>query len=163
VTAPLAPDPRQLMARVARGAVLATALVVAFLAGAGLLDAKGLRPPGIVMPSAALAAARQAGLDGRVFNSVRFAGYLIFEGVPVFVDGRADLFGDAFLERYVAAANAAGNRLPDLLDRYRVQWTLLEPSSPAVGLLDRLPGWQRVYADPDAVIHRRKPAALPQR
>ena len=25
----------------------------------------------------------------------------------------------------------------------------------AVGVLDRLPGWQRVYADDQAVIHRR--------
>jgi hypothetical protein len=161
--APPAPSRRSVPARLARGAALATALAIAFFAGAGALDARGLAPPGIVMPAAALAAARQAGLDGRVFNSVRFAGYLLFEGVPVFVDGRADLFGDAFLERYVAATNAVGNWLPKLLDRYHVEWTLLEPSSPAVGLLDHLAGWERVYADAHAVIHRRRPAASPRR
>ena len=83
----------------------------------------------------------------------------MLEGVPTFVDGRADLFGDAFLQRYVAATDAIGNWLPELLDRYAVQWTLLEPASPAVGLLGHLPGWHQVYADPHAVIHRRSDAA----
>jgi hypothetical protein len=81
----------------------------------------------------------------------------MFVGIPTFVDGRADLFGDAFLQRYVAAASAVGHALPDLLDRYEVRWTLLEPQAPAVSLLDLLPGWERVYTGPEAVIHRRKP------
>ena len=107
---------------------------------------------------AALQAAREAGLGfGYFFNSSRFGGYLMFVGIPTFIDGRADLFGDAFLQRYVAASSAVGGWLPDLLDRYAVAWTLLEPLSPAAGLLDHLPGWERVYADPDAVIHRRRP------
>jgi hypothetical protein len=137
------------------GAALAAAAIVGFFAGAWALDRRGLMPRPDVAPAAALAAARRAGLDGHVFNSVRFGGYLMLEGVPTFVDGRADLFGDEFLVRYVAATGAIGNWLPDLLDRYAVQWTLLEPSSPAVGLLGHLPGWRQVYADPYAVIHRR--------
>jgi hypothetical protein len=145
----------------AAAAIGATAIVVALglVVTAWALDRRGLAPRGDVAPVAALAAARRAGLDGHVFNSVRFGGYLLFEGVPTFVDGRADLFGDTFLERYAAAAG--GDRLPTLLDRYAVRWTLLESSSPAVGLLDQLPGWERVYADPYAVVHRRRgPAAV---
>ena len=84
----------------------------------------------------------------------------MFVGIPTFVDGRTDLFGDAFLQRYVAASSAARGWLPELLDRYTVAWTLLEPLSPAAGLLDHLPGWERVYADPDAVIHRRRPPSV---
>ncbi len=125
-----------------------------------LLNQSGLAPRAEVAPVEALAAARRAGLDGHVFNSVRFGGYLMFEGIPTFVDGRADLFGDAFLKRYVAATNALGGLLPDLLDRYAIRWTLLEPQSPAAGLLDHLPGWERLYADAHAVIHRRKPPPL---
>jgi len=48
--------------------------------------------------------------------------------------------------------------LPDflkLLDEYRIGATLLSPSTPAVALLDRLPGWERVYADHVAVVHKR--------
>jgi hypothetical protein len=32
---------------------------------------------------------------------------------------------------------------------------LLEPGTPAVALLDRLPDWQRVYSDDVAVVHKR--------
>ncbi len=137
-------------------AALAAAATLCFFAGAWTLEWRGLQPPGAVAPAAALAAAREAGLDGPVLNSVRFGGFLMLEGVPDFVDGRADLFGDQFLERYVAATSGIGGMLPALLDDYRIGWTLFEPASPAVRQLDRLPGWRRVYADTDAVIHRRK-------
>jgi hypothetical protein len=152
------------VAAVAAGAALAAAMIAGFFAGAWALDRRGLAPRADIAPAAALAAARRAGLDGPVFNSVRFGGYLMFEGVPTFVDSRADLFGDAFLQRYVAATRAIDNWLPELLDRYAVRWTLLEPSSPAVGLLGHLGGWQQIYADPDAVIDRRTapPAAVPR-
>jgi hypothetical protein len=49
--------------------------------------------------------------------------------------------------------------LPDflrLLDEYRIQATLLAPSTPAVGLLDRLPEWKRAYSDDVAVVHMRR-------
>src|ERR1700724_2926772 len=65
-------------------------------------------PRGDVPPVAAVEAAREAGLSGHVFNSVRFGGYLMLVAIPTFVDGRADLYGDAFLQRYVAASSAVG-------------------------------------------------------
>ena len=135
---------------------LTAAAAIGFFGAVWALDQRGLGPRPDIAPAAAIAAARSAGLTGHVFNSVRFGGYLMFVGIPTFVDGRADLFGDAFLQRYVAATSAVGHALPDLLDRYEVQWTLLEPQAPAVSLLDLLPGWERVYTGPEATIHRRK-------
>ena len=108
-----------------------------------------------IAPMAALAAA-QAGLKGPVFNDYDFGGYLIFRGVAPFVDGRVDLYGDDFMRAYSAALNAEGDALPRLLDRYRVTWTLLPPGVPAATALDRLEGWERVYADASAVVHRRR-------
>jgi hypothetical protein len=135
---------------------LAVVVVVAALATALMLNRRGLAPRDYVTPIAAVEAARQAGLTGHVFNSLRFGGYLMFLGIPTFIDGRADLFGDAFLKRYAEATGGVGDALPDLLKRYAVQWTLLEPQTPAVSLLDLLPGWERVYTDKYAVIHRRR-------
>ena len=43
----------------------------------------------------------------------------------------------------------------DLLKQYDIDATLLAPDTPAVGLLDRLPGWKRVYSDNVAVLHVR--------
>lgn len=108
-----------------------------------------------IAPAAALAAADKAQLTGKVFNDYDFGGYLIFTGIKPFVDGRFDLYGDDFMRDYAAALHAEDDALPRLLDRYGVTWTLLSPGTEAVAALDRLPGWERVYADDTAIVHRR--------
>ncbi len=102
-----------------------------------------------IAPARALAALG----PGPLFNDYNFGDFLIFAGVPPFVDGRLDLYGDAFMRDYMAALEARGNALPDLLERYGVRSTLLQPDRPAVALLDRLPGWHRAYTDAAAVVH----------
>lgn len=115
-----------------------------------------LELPQAAVPTQALAAARHAGLGGRVFNDYGWGGYLIYAGIPPFVDGRSDVYRDAFLRRYIEAVDLqAPGGLEQLLDEYGVAWTLLRPKTSAVALLDRLPGWHRVYADKNAVIHAR--------
>jgi hypothetical protein len=108
-----------------------------------------------VTPSSALAAAARLGLDGPVFNSEGFGGYLTFRGIPTFIDGRAELYGNAFLDGYLAAERGDEPALTALLARYGVTWTLLAPQQGAVSRLDVLPGWRRVYTNTDAVIHMR--------
>ena len=54
-------------------------------------------------PSSALAAAARSGSRGPVFNSEGFGGYLTFRGIPTFIDGRAELYGNAFLDGYLMA------------------------------------------------------------
>jgi len=108
-----------------------------------------------VTPQAALAAASRLGVAGPVFNSEAFGGYLAFSGVPTFIDGRIELYGNDFLAAYLAAERGNGSTLVALLDRYQIAWTLLQAQSPAVAALDRLSGWRRAYADNRAVIHVR--------
>jgi hypothetical protein len=92
----------------------------------------------------------------RILNSPGFGGYLITQGVPTFVDGRAELYGAPYI---VDAFRGLPLKNVDvflgLLDKYQIDATLLSPSTPAASLLDRLPGWKRVYADDKAVIHMR--------
>ena len=116
-------------------------------------------------PSSALAAAARLGLWDHVLNSEEFGGYLVFRGVPSFIDGRIEMFGNAFLDHYLEAVNGDGHALPELLKKWDVRWTLLMPGQPAVNLLDHLPGWRRVYSDARAVIHTRDttPADEPSR
>jgi hypothetical protein len=103
-------------------------------------------------PARALAAARRIGLSGPVFNSEGFGGYLIFNGVPPFIDGRIEMYGNAFLARYLQAEAGDRAALQRLLDRYRVGWTLLVPRQAAAMQMATMPGWHRVYAGSDAVI-----------
>jgi hypothetical protein len=108
-----------------------------------------------VTPAAALAAAERMRLTGPVFNSEGFGGYLIFSGIPTFIDGRIELYGDAFLARYLEAQQGDETALAALLERYGITWTLLVPEEGAAHRLDNLQGWRRVYSDGHAVIHKR--------
>ena len=105
-----------------------------------------------VTPAAALAAAARMGLAGRVFNSEGFGGYLAFRGIPTFIDGRIELFGNAFLTRYLEATSGNDRVLGGLLSRWNISWALLEPQQDSVASLDRLPGWRRAYSDARSVI-----------
>ncbi len=90
-----------------------------------------------------------------MFNDYGFGGYLIFAGVKPFIDGRY-FYGDAFIKRTFEATFVLSSELPQMLEEYRIAWTLLDAHSPAVVLLDHLPGWRRLYADDIAVVHVRE-------
>jgi len=93
----------------------------------------------------------------RILNDLPFSGYLIARGVPVFVDGRAELYGEAFVMKYFHALQLKDvNLLLGLLKDYDIDAVMLTPTTPAVTFLDHLDGWQRVYADEYAVVHVRK-------
>ncbi len=147
------------LARPARLPAIALVLTLAVAASLPVLRHPPPRSGDAVTPDAALAAARRLGLSGPVFNSEAFGGYLIFSGVPVFIDGRIEMYGNDFLATYIAAEQGDAAALAALFDRYRIAWTLVQAEAPATAALDRLPGWRRAYADGVAVIHQRVEAA----
>ena len=132
------------------------ALAGAVLAGvsAAVLHGAAVRPD-VAMPKAALAAVEVAHVTGPVLNDYGFGGYLIYEGIPPFIDGRAELYGDEFIKRYVQAMLLDSDELPKLLDQNGISWTLIAPERPAALLLDHLRGWRRLYADDVAIVHVR--------
>ncbi|QOZ79414.1 hypothetical protein XH83_30860 [Bradyrhizobium sp. CCBAU 53351] len=126
------------------------------IAMSGVALARDVRPAPSVAPQAAIAKADLA-KAGPVLNDYSFGGYLIFSGIPTFIDGRGELYGGPFINRYNRALALVD--LVDflkLLDEYEIGATLLAPSTPAVAMLDRLPAWQRVYSDDVAVVHKRR-------
>ncbi|MHC2580237.1 hypothetical protein ACVI1J_007609 [Bradyrhizobium diazoefficiens] len=142
-----------------RGLTLAAFAGLIAVSGAAL--ARDIRPAPIITPQAAIAQADLA-RAGPVLNDYSFGGYLIFAGIPTFIDGRGELYGGPFIDRYNRAVALVdlGDFLK-LLDEYKIGATLLAPRTPAVAMLDRLPQWQRVYSDDVAVVHKRRDA--PQR
>jgi hypothetical protein len=128
----------------------------ALVATSAVALAHDVVPPRNITPQAAIA---DAGLarGGPILNDYAFGGYMIFAGIPTFIDGRSELFGGPFIDRYnrALALVDVGDFLK-LLDDYRIGATLLVPHTPAVAMLDRLPGWQRVYSDDVAVVHKRR-------
>ena len=96
----------------------------------------------------------------RVFNDYDFGGYLIWRGVPTFIDGRTELFGEKLM---VDHNDASGLARPDnlfrLLKDYNIDATFMRTESAATKLLDRLDGWEKVFSDDLATIHVRKDGA----
>ncbi len=134
------------------------AVLCAMIVATWLALARDLRPAAINTPEAAIANADLA-KAGPVLNDYSFGGYLIFAGIPTFIDGRGELYGGEFIARYNRDVSLADLRdFLELLDQYKFGATLLAPDSPAVALLDRLPDWQRVYSDGVAVVHKRRDA-----
>lgn len=118
--------------------------------------ALAVRPPESAAPTLAVRAAQEAKIKGPVLNDYSWGGYLIYSNIPPFIDGRADMYRDAFLREYIEAlALKKTDGLDKLLQKYGIEWTLLPPQSPAVTLLDHLPQWRRLYADKTAVVHVR--------
>ncbi|MES5486371.1 hypothetical protein QMZ05_26745 [Bradyrhizobium sp. INPA03-11B] len=142
-----------------RSTVIATIAALVIASGA-MIAVKDPTPP--LVPRAAVEKLKEQGAE-RVLNAYFFCGYLMFQNIPVFIDSRAELYGGAFLDRYVNAISLFDVAdFVKLLDEYKIDATLLSPSAPAVGLLDRLPEWQRAYADDLAVVHvRRQPPDNP--
>ena len=90
--------------------------------------------------------------EGQMFNAYNWGGYLQWElpAYPVFIDGRADLYGEQTINDWWSIVHATedGRRL---LDQWQVNFVVLEPGWP---ILDRLAqnGWQVLYADDIAIV-----------
>lgn len=141
----LVPASRTALVAAMAGLVIVTGVIVA------TTDRTPPRAPRIAVDKLKRAKA------GRILNDYYFGAFLISEGIPTFVDSRAELYGPVFLNRYLRAVSL--DDLADfvkLLDEYKIDATLLFPSTPAVALLDRMPDWERTYADDVAVVHLRR-------
>lgn len=146
--------------KIARWRVIMAAtatLLIAITAGAVW---KGpYRPAAAITPQAAVAVLKEQ-RSARVFNDYDFGGYLISQGMAPFIDGRAELYGEKFVVQFSRARDLSYPAvLFDILDRYRIDATLLRRSAPAAQLLDHLEGWRKIFIDDYVVIHVRDAAA----
>jgi hypothetical protein len=131
-------------------AVLAAAL--ALLAIALRLLIPEVRLDGPTAPVTALGHVPAALLAQPVLNDYDFGGYLIFEGARPYIDGRADMYGDAFFAEDEQIQNASQSAMDAAIARYHIRWAILRPDRPLTDALARTPGWQRTYADKYAVV-----------
>ena len=110
-------------------------------------------------PSAPIAALNAVPLELRqrpVLNAYSFGGYLIWSHVRPFIDGRVEVYGDPMLDLYSKLQAGDPAAIEETLSRYGVAWTIFAPDDRIVAVLDREPGWRRLYADRTAVVHARE-------
>jgi hypothetical protein len=92
-----------------------------------------------------------------LYNEYGWGGYLIWKLYPdyrVYIDGRADVYGDAFIEEFLATHDGETN-WRDPLNKYGVRTVLVKPDAGLASLLRQEQGWQRVFEDSQAVVFTR--------
>lgn len=136
---------------------LVAALLIAGVSYASFTFAS-VRPNSYRIPRTAVAHVPQALRTRHVFNEYSFGGTLILNGIPAFIDGRSEMYGDRFVEDYVDIAKGNIEKWNAAQKRWAIDWTIMPPDSHLVGYLDRQSGWSRIYTDKWAVIHVRKGA-----
>ena len=103
-------------------------------------------------PVAAVDYIEENGLDeGNIFNAYNWGGYLIWRRIPVFIDGRTELYGDDFFRTYLQTFKVLdGWERP--LDEYDVDYILTDSSSALSTLLQTSDAWQAVFQDDKATV-----------
>ena len=97
-------------------------------------------------------------IPGNLYNLYHWGGYLIWRLYPehkVFIDGRADVYGDAFIDEYLQVYQLR-EAWQEPLDRYDVSVVLIDKACPLSTMLNERPEWYRAYADEQAVIFVRR-------
>jgi len=107
-------------------------------------------------PVAAVNFIEEAGLaDGRIYNTYEWGGYLIWRRIPVFIDGRTELYGNDFFNTYLQTIRVREN-WQQPLDEMNVDLVLLRHNSALATVLQVSQDWQEVYSDDLARIFVRK-------
>lgn len=110
-----------------------------------------------VLPVEAVAWLEKHPQGTRIFNRYEWGGY-IGQHRPqqlVFMDGRADVYGDRLLRMYVSIIGPEGD--PQVLfDRYGIDYAVFPPGTPLAGWFDASAAWKRVYLDETAAIWVRR-------
>jgi len=105
-------------------------------------------------PVAAIDFLRSQKLARPIFNEYDWGGYLIWTLYPeyrVYIDGRADVYGDQMVEEFLRAHDGKpGWR--ELLERDGIHTVLIRPDIPLASLLRIDTAWQKVFEDKQAVI-----------
>jgi len=110
-----------------------------------------------VLPAGAVAWLDTHEPGTRIFNRYEWGGY-IGEHRPnqlIFMDGRADVYGDDLLKMYVSIIGVQGDPQVEM-DRYRIDYAVFPPDTPLAAWFDASEQWMRVYSDPTAAIWVRR-------
>jgi hypothetical protein len=131
-------------------------MIVALLCSVCLARAYWLSLPAQVYaayPREAVEWIKQNHPAGKLLNAYEWGGYLTFvlPEYPVFIDGRADLYGDAFMGSY-ANLLAAPAGWETELHKYNVGCLLLPPATPLALAAEQSSAWQVAYQDATAVV-----------
>jgi hypothetical protein len=126
---------------------LGTMMHLAYVAGEKTIEKALL----LNFPVNAVRHLKASPLEGNLFNSYNWGGYLIFAapGYPVFIDGRTDLHRGLLADYLAARGTGAWQQI---FDRWDIHIAILESPSQLAAQLQSSSSWRREYADAVASI-----------
>lgn len=89
-----------------------------------------------------------------IYNEYGWGGYLIWNFYPdyrVYIDGRADVYGDAYMEEFLATHDG-GQQWREPLEHYGIRTVIVAPGAPLASLLRQDGGWRKAFEDEQAAI-----------
>ncbi len=93
-----------------------------------------------------------------ILNAYDWGGYFIWKLYPqyrVFIDGRADVYGDSFMEEF-ADTYAVKNDWRAALERWHIMTVVIPPGAPLAVVLRQEPAWKAIYEDNQALVLERR-------
>jgi len=105
-------------------------------------------------PAAAVSFLSRERPPGPLLNHYNWGGYFIWKLYPeyrVYIDGRADLYGDSFMDDF-AATYYLTNHWRDPMDRWGIRTIVLPPDAQLVTAVRSNADWKQIYADSQAII-----------
>lgn len=109
------------------------------------------------LPVYAVDLIKKNGLDGQLFNSYNWGGYLIWNLYPeqkVYIDGRCDMYGADFMKHYVNIYFAMDG-WQEALDKENIKYVLVEPNTSLANALRQSSKWTLIFTDEVSVFYRR--------
>jgi hypothetical protein len=100
--------------------------------------------------------------SGRIFNHYDWGGYLIwnlYPSTPVFIDGRADLYGEQLLDQFAGTYQLKGD-WRQTMQRWNISTVIVPTDSALATGLRSSHGWTVSYEDSQAVILTAVPNAI---
>lgn len=136
---------------------IVTSLV--FLTNAGIFSWKKIQGNDAAVrqmyPVEAVRFLKEAGLSEKHgYNDYGFGGYLIWSDIPVFIDGRADMYGDDFFRQYAKISELKSNwkEIYLIFSRFDIQYVLVASNSLVAGVFRTNEDWKEAFRDNTASL-----------
>ncbi len=98
----------------------------------------------------------------RLYNEYNYGSYLIYRGIPVFVDSRSDLYTPEFnndKDRNIFSdfikLNPFDEKYEEVFEKYKITHLLIPNSGLNRAFLDRDDNYKELYSDDDFIIYER--------
>ena len=147
-----------------------TKLIVNVVLLVGLLGFAAARASSVVskqaisesqeFPADAVRFLKTAQTPAPLMNHYNWGGYFIWQLYPqyrVYIDGRADVYGDSFMEAFASTYYLRGSSWRSGLEQWGVRTVVMPPDAPLVTALSSLPQWKVVFSDRQATVLTRIP------